>query len=274
VAAPIVACYIVLNEEEYIAPSLESIYDKVDRIIIVEGGNDYAVKAGWCGPDKRSTDRTVEIIADFPDPDHKIELISGAWRDKAEQRNAYAKRLREGDWMLLMDGDEVFFEDGFWRLAALMHKFEIICPGYYPFWNRFDVVATGMWEDFLQVKVVKWHKGYHYVDHNCPSDASGRRITYHRALRTKEKLFAHYAWVKPLDKLRKKAAYYQHQPGSRKLFQKDYIESIFLAWRRGEPIPYTHPFGGGGWKWYRGKHPRPIQRRLDAGEYQWDLGKH
>ncbi len=172
----IVACYIVLNEEEFIQASLESIYDFADRIIIVEGGNDYAVAAGLCGPDKCSTDATVEQIRAFPDPEEKIELLQGEWTDKVEQRNAYARLLRPGDWMLLMDGDEVFFDRGIWRLSALMHEREVIQPRFYLFWNDFMTVGTGVWDAYPQVKVVKWREGYHYRDHNCPCDGDGGLI--------------------------------------------------------------------------------------------------
>ena len=267
----VVACYIILNEEEYIQASLESIYPLADRIVIVEGGNDYAVAAGLCNPDKRSADSTVERIKAFPDPDGKIELIQGAWKDKADQRNAYAERLRTGDWMVLMDGDEVFYEAGLWRLSALMHKHEIIQPGFHLFWNDLETLGTDVWERYPQVKVVRWREGYHYRDHNCPSDGQGRLITAARRPRlVNEPLYAHYAWVKPLAKIRKKAAYYELQPGARERMRRNYVEDVFLAWRR-RPLETvsrfgTHPFGGGGAAPFLGEHPAPIRRRLDAGE--------
>ena len=273
----VAACYIVLNEEEFIQPSLESIYPLADRIIIVEGGNDYAVAAGWCGTDKRSTDATVAKIREFPDPQKKIELIQGAWKDKAEQRNAYAERLEPGDWMLLMDGDEVFFEHGLWRLSALMHSFDVIMPGFYLFWNNFDTVGTGKWEYFSQVKVVRWQEGYHYRDHNCPSDGNDRLITTIPGLKTyrtgTERLYAHYSWTKPVAKLCAKAAYYERQPGAACMMQSAYMDDVFLAWRR-EPRRIerqygTHPFGGGGAAVFEGRHPAPIERRRKAGEFSW-----
>jgi len=272
----VVACYIVLNEEEYIQASLESVYPLADRIVIVEGGNDYAIAAGLCGPDKRSTDATVERIKSFPDPRNKIELIQGAWRNKAEQRQAYAKRLKPDDWMLLMDGDEVFFEAGLWRLSALMHRHEIIMPGFTLFWNNFETVGTGLWDQFPQVKVVRWHEGYHYRDHNCPCDATGRLVSGGKEKRRliAERLYAHYAWVKPLDKLRKKAAYYERQPGAASRIRPRYIDDVFLPWRE-TPLAIaerfgTHPFGGGGFCAFEGEHPEPIRKRLEAGELSWN----
>jgi len=270
----VVACYIVLNEAEFIGPSIESVYPLADRIIIVEGGNDYAVAAGLCGPDRRSTDGTLDAIRAVDDPERKVEIVTGAWRDKAEQRNAYAARLRPGDWMLLMDGDEVFYEAGLWRLSALMHRHEVIIPGFHLFWNDFDTVGTGVWDKFPQVKAVRWRAGYRYRDHNCPCDAQGRPVTRSGGVcRTKEKLYAHYSWVKPIEKLRAKAAYYELQPGASERFRKDYIETVFLPWReRPDEIIRrygTHPFGGGGAEHFKGEHPEPIRRRLAAGRFTW-----
>jgi len=271
----VVACYIVLNEEEFIQASIESVYPLADRIVIVEGGNDYAVAAGLCKPDKRSTDATVERIKALPDPDGKIELIQGAWRDKAEQRNAYAERLKPGDWMLLMDGDEVFYESGLWRVSYFMHHHELIQPQFDLFWNDFHTVARGIWDSFPQIKALKWREGYHYRDHNCPCDKNGNRVTASVRIKTvKERLYAHYSWVRPVEKLRRKAAYYERQPGARERMRPNYIDNVFLAWRR-KPLEITqrlgtHPFGGGTAEVFQGKHPEPIRRRLEAGEFKWD----
>lgn len=271
----VVACYIVLNEEEYIQASIESIYPLADRILIVEGGNDYAVAAGLCGPDKRSTDRTVERVLSAHDPDRKIELLHGAWPNKAAQRREYATRLSPGDWMLLMDGDEVFYEAGLWRLSHLMHRQEIVQPMFDLFWNDFHTLATGPWDGYPQVKVLKWREGYHYRDHNCPSDRTGALVNGPGEKRglTRERLYAHYAWVKPIEKLRKKAAYYERQPGAANRIQPNYIDTVFLAWRE-HPLEITqrfgtHPFGGGGAAVFQGEHPEPIRRRLAAGEFSW-----
>jgi len=270
----VVACYIVLNEEEYIQASIESVYPLADRIDIVEGGNDYAVAAGLCGADKRSADATVERIDSADDPDGKIELVRGAWRDKAEQRQEYAKRLKPDDWMLLMDGDEVFYEFGLWRLSYLMRRQEIVRPMFDLFWNDFQTVGTGVWDRFPQVKVVRWRAGYRYRDHNCPCDSLGKPIVTSKTHGlVRERLYAHYAWVKPIEKLRRKAAYYEHQPGAREHMRKGYIENVFLPWRE-RPLSVveqfgTHPFGGGGAAPFHGEHPEPIRRRLATGEFSW-----
>ncbi len=273
----IVAGYIVLNEEEFIQASLESIYDFVDKIIIVEGGNQYAIKAGWCDESRRSTDSTVERIEAFPDPEQKIELIQGEWDTKVDQRNAYAEKLNHGDWLLLMDGDEVFLDKGIWRLSALMHYYDILMPGFYLFWNNFRTLGTSVWEDFLQVKAVHWKDGFHYVNHNYPSDEKGKSIVhaghYKKWRSSAERLYCHYSWVKPLEKLRVKAEYYRHQKGHPPVIA-NYIDKVFLGWRRDPKMIEkkfgTHLYGAGETAQFMVKHPEAIQKRLNAGEFDWD----
>lgn len=263
---PVVACYIVLNEAEYIQGSLESIYEFADRIVVVEGGNDFAVSAGWCGPDKRSTDGTIELVQNFPDPKGKIKLITGSWTNKSEQRNAYVAELREGDWMLLMDGDELFDERGLWRLSALMHQHDVLCPGFYLFWNNCSTLGIGAWTKYQQMKVVKWHTGYHFgTDHNMPITAEGRRVVdLGNVYRGEEPLYYHYSWVKPLEKLRQKARYYKHQIGD---VSVDYVDDVLLKWRADpQSVLETHPRGGGGlWRPFTGSHPKWIAKQIELG---------
>jgi len=268
------ACYIVLNEVEFIQASIDSIYDFCDRIIIVEGGNEYAVKAGWCGKDKRSNDGTIEAIKDYNDVDNKIELIQGQWKDKIEQRTAYANRLKHGDWMLLMDGDEIFTDEGLWRMSFLMHEYDVILPGFHLFWNNFQTSCRGIWEDFPQMKAVRWKHGYHYRDHTFVADKAGQRLSSRTGLKvgdfSKEKLYCHYSWVKPITKLRAKLDYYKFQPHVPRLVE-NYIDRVFLAWRadpkRIESKYGTHPFGGGRSEIFDQEHPQAIRDRMH--QYTW-----
>jgi len=231
------------------------------------------VGAGMCGPDKRSTDGTIEAVKAVDDPQNKIELITGQWANKEEQRNAYASRLRPGDWMILVDADEVFYEAGLWRLSALMHQHDVISPGFDLFWNDFSTVARGVWDRFPQIKAVKWREGYRYRDHNCPCDKDGALIS-RNVYKTPERLYAHYAWVKPMEKLRQKAAYYERQPGARERFRPQYIDKVFIPWRR-DPARIistfgSHPFGGGTADPFLGRHPEPMARRIRNGELAWE----
>jgi len=272
----VVVCMIACSEEELVAASIESVYPLADRIVVVEGGTAYAVAAGLCDAEGRSLDRTVEEIEGVADPCGKVALLRAPgrpWETKAEQRARYAEELRPGDWMLLMDADEVFSEAGLWRMSALMHGADVVCPGFFLFWNDLGTLGTGRWDDYRQVKAVRWRDGFGYhSDHNCPTDRRGRRVTALRGTRvveTRERLYSHYSWAGKTDeKLHAKCAYYVAQNGAG-LFPPDYFERVFLAWRR-DPRKVenefgTHPYGGGGTVRFTGRHPAPVERLLAQG---------
>ena len=123
------ACYIVFNEEQFLKHSLDSIYNFADEIIIIEG----AVKGWWqyANPDGSSTDATVDIIENFPDPENKIKLIQGKWRDKKQMQNRFLKEAT-GNWILRCAGDEIYFREELMALknfaATHMDAVEIKMP--------------------------------------------------------------------------------------------------------------------------------------------------
>ena len=98
-------CMIVKNEERFLARCLDSVKDVVDEMIIVDTG---------------STDRTVEIAKSYG-----AKVYFHEWKnDFAEARNASLEKAT-GDWILVMDADEVLVPasvEELYRLAATEPK--------------------------------------------------------------------------------------------------------------------------------------------------------
>lgn len=93
----IAANYIVKNEEMFLGQSLESIRNVVDEIVLIDNG---------------STDRTLEVAENFRKTFEKrmvIEQITDL--GFAELRNKNAE-LSDCDIILIVDGDEVHFNNG------------------------------------------------------------------------------------------------------------------------------------------------------------------
>ncbi len=100
----ITASYKVFNDGEFLPFSLASVYPYVDHIDIVEGAVRH--RRDQANDDGSSTDNTLQTIAEFPDPDNKIRLVTGVWESKEEIQ----KKLLEmcsSKWMLYIDADEV-----------------------------------------------------------------------------------------------------------------------------------------------------------------------
>lgn len=99
---------IVFNGDFFLREALDGVYDFAHEIIIIEGADTNSMP--FANPDGSSTDDTLRIIREYPDPRKKIRLIQGQWRDKDEQSNAYMSYVT-GDFIWLLDSDELYQPD-------------------------------------------------------------------------------------------------------------------------------------------------------------------
>ena len=95
-------CMIVKNEEEYLGKCLNSIYDIVDEIIIVDTG---------------STDKTIEIANNFG-----AKVYYFKWnKNFSEARNESLKYATK-DWILILDADDEFYPEDRETLNVLLNS--------------------------------------------------------------------------------------------------------------------------------------------------------
>lgn len=95
-------CMIVKNEEKYLAQCLESVKDLVDEMVIVDTGSD---------------DRTKDIARIFG-----ARVYDLPWNgDFSEARN-FSLSKAEGDWILVLDADEVIAEKDHSIIRELIEK--------------------------------------------------------------------------------------------------------------------------------------------------------
>jgi len=94
----IYGCIITYDDWPLIKDCIESIYNKVDRIIAVDGRY-----ADFPGDYDFSTDGTLEYL----DSLDKVELILLTGVDEVAKRNTYLINCNDGDTILNLDADEV-----------------------------------------------------------------------------------------------------------------------------------------------------------------------
>lgn len=271
VSGKVVGCVIACNEEEFLEVSVDSVAPIVDEWIFVIGGNEYAYKAGMCDNVGRPNDNTLEIAHHLADK-HKGIVIpppGRLWKDKVEMRNQYARMLRPGNWMFMLDGDEVYKPNQLWRVQELMKKYECLIMQFWCFWNDINHVGIGKWDNFPQERVVRWGEGYGYTGKNHLHVGNGNNgLVCHSKptwRNTTERMFYHYSWVRPIEKIQQKREYYKHQSGKN---NDRYLEDIFLKWRQ-DPASVqgnTHPYGGGDIIEFPGTHPWGIQELIKKGK--------
>jgi len=105
-------CYIIENENnEFFKASIKSILDVADEIIIIDGG---------------SIDGTLKYLNSLKDD--RIKIIHKSYEHdyrgaNGKQRNEYLK-WATGDWILVLDADEILNDNGFLLRDYMNSKFD------------------------------------------------------------------------------------------------------------------------------------------------------
>ena len=95
----LVATVITYNDMPLIKSTIESIKDKVDKIIAVDGRyRDFPDTNG-----DYSTDGTLEYLATI----NNVQLVFASGVDEVVKRNKYLEQVHDGDIVLNLDADEV-----------------------------------------------------------------------------------------------------------------------------------------------------------------------
>lgn len=104
----ITAQMIVKNEENFVWYAINSVLEHVDKIIIWDTG---------------STDKTVEIIKTINSPKISFEEKGSVnLQEFAKLRNEMVK-ITDADWLFILDGDEVWSNDGLKEVISLINKY-------------------------------------------------------------------------------------------------------------------------------------------------------
>ncbi len=237
---------IVFNGDTYITEALDGVYDLAHEIIIVEG----AVRGMWEHANGRgsSTDATLQKIAGYPDPDHKITLVTPSpdhrWEDKVEMQNEIAKRVT-GDVYLKLDSDEVWDPRDVARIVKMFEddpELSVVRVGFHHFWTNFETVAVGcpQWESKIP-RFWRWRHGFHHsASFNYFVDANGVPVKSengYKELVVPDKLVYHFGYVQQVEKVRAKLGYYAGRGIERN------VEDRYSNWQPGEE---TQPTTGGG----------------------------
>ncbi len=173
----LVKCLGVHNEEGWIEYNLRNNYDEFDIIRVVEGAVEVRTLST---PDGHSTDKTLQLIREFPDPDNKIELITGDryFKSLEEQKQTFVDYGKEGEWLFIVDCDEFYLEGEIDRVRKAIQKHpkatEII-PTFLHFYRDFFHVRAPHpeWQPQHQ-RIIRYQPGLRYHTHPVATDAKGK----------------------------------------------------------------------------------------------------
>ncbi len=279
---------LILNGQPFIEYNLRQHYWFANKIWIIEGADNRTrdhVDHKFFTDSGHSTDKTVEIINSFPDPEHKITLIQHPnntfWSNGKDEMIAQINNKIEGDFIFEIDVDEFYKREDIEKLINIIKEYPQITSFGIPwrnFWHNFHTIYGLETADTFKVewgfwgwRLFKWLKNEsNWNGHRPPN------VSYHKNQYTKDgRLYNtsndgvawgpahlaprdiytyHYSDLLPKQNLMKSQYYEIPQ----------WYENIFMKWltHKEEVEAYgIYPLGGSGKTMeYDGTHPSEIYR--------------
>ena len=194
------------EEVEYADYAIRSALDQVDYLSIVEGAYYETIKAN---PHKsaRSEDGTLEIIEKYKDHP-KVNIVYANEHSDPQQRNKGLQFLkdRECDWMLIIDGDEVWDH---WSFEELKERLEVADPQIETIKLDINVFVNDFatYTQQTMSRVFRMHPDLTFISDN-ETQYYKNYINWHSPR------FFHYAYVKTLDRFNTKINWWKNRGGS------------------------------------------------------------
>lgn len=273
---------IVFNGDYVLKENLESIYPFAHEIVISEGPVAHYQKQGF----KESTDDTLNIIKNFPDPDRKIKLIQGPWSNKDSMCHAFLKPMT-GDYVWHVDSDEIYKPEDMQKVIEYLEKNKDSCYSMSfklcSFYGGFKRQISGFEETFEVHRIKKIIPGKsRWLTHRPPTmiwPPTGKKcremghVNHNVTDKWGIRIF-HYSFVFPTQVKAKTKYYYDRSP---KGIISNYWDRLFVPWMRAKTDQEKHQVelptrgvhvwlpnrrGEAFTKNFAGKHPEAVEKSI------------
>jgi hypothetical protein len=226
---------IVLNGDFFLKQLLESIYPFAHAICIAEGSVSWFFDNGVYG----SSDDTLKIIREFPDPQKKIRLVSSTYKEKDEQCRAWFDLVpSDTDYIICNDADEIHSPENLERLVKFLETEQPTSVGFKSdsFYGGFERIIGGFEREHSFKRVLKYIPGCVYRTHRQPTlmtmdgkDIEGKDISGNQLYEATGITMWHGSYVSPLA-VYSKIKYYEAAVISNGNCIPNYFEEVFLPW--------------------------------------------
>ena len=231
---------IVFNGDYVLQECLESVYPYATQILIAEGPVRYWQDQGYT----TSTDKTNEILDNFPDPENKITVVHGQFEGKDEECRAYMPHMRDDiDYIWNLDSDEVYKPEDIKKIISILEEEKYTSVGVRScsFYGGFDDFIGGFElakDNFL--RIFKVYPNATWKTHRPPTIIApeGTQVLPDKHLDS-DTLWDkygvqmyHYSYVFPRQ-VREKISYYKAKV-SKENCHPNYYEEIYLPWVKGD----------------------------------------
>lgn len=278
-----IAFGMIVFEGDYVLQEcLEQIYPFATQILISEGPVEYWQRQGRT----TSLDGTNKILDNFSDPENKIKIVHGQFKEKDDQCKAYMQHIQDDiDYIWNLDSDEVFKTDDLKKIIKFLEDEKPTSVGIQScsFYGGFNDYLTGFelnTDNFL--RIFRYVKGSTWLTHRPPTiqypsnlNIVRKHISSDELMRKTGIQMYHYSYVFP-DQVHKKINYYKDSVSKQNCID-DYFNEIYLPWVNGTnekrkeiETKYigVHEFkphvrGECYTKKFTGSHPESIQKNME-----------
>lgn len=229
---------IVFEGDYVLRECLAQVYPFASQILIAEGPVEYWQKRGRT----TSLDQTNEILDSFPDPEKKIRVVHGQFKEKDEQCRAYMSHInRDIDYLWNLDSDEVYKTEDLNKMVRYLSEERPTSVGMTSntFYGGCSRTLTGFelnTDNFL--RIFRYQPGATWKTHRpptiqYPASIDPKHIDSFRLLMDTGVSMYHYSYVFP-DQVFKKIAYYKDSV-SRDNCIDDYFNQVYIPWMLATP---------------------------------------
>lgn len=227
---------IVFNGDFFLKQVLENIYPHAHKICIAEGPVDWWQKQGYT----HSTDDTNTILRTFPDPENKISIVHGQYREKDDQCRAWFSMVPgDTDYVFCTDADEIHPDIP--KIVDFLKKEQPTSVGFKSnsFFGGFDRIIGGFEQEHSFKRILRYEKGCTYRTHRQPTlalngkDIVGKDILGPDLYKATGIEMWHGSYVSPqmvYDKIR----YYEGAVISKGNCIPSYFRDVWMAWVLGD----------------------------------------
>jgi len=231
-----IAFGIIVFEGDYVLKQvLSQVYPFAEQILVAEGPVKYFQNLGR----KTSTDRTNQILENFPDPQKKISIFHGQFAEKDAQCQAYMPYLKPNiDYIWNLDADECYKTKDLEIMLEFLEREKPTSVGVrsLSFYGGFNHTLSGFElkrDNFLRIfRVVP---GVQWKTHRPPtilypanSNISPRHISSEDLWQDTGVQMYHYSYVYPRQVYRK-ISYYKAAVSKSNCID-NYFERIYKPW--------------------------------------------
>jgi hypothetical protein len=234
-----IAVGMIVFEGDYVLKQcLEQLYPHVDQILISEGPVTFWQQRGKT----TSEDSTNEILSNFPDPENKLKVVHGQFKEKDDQSNAYMKLIQEDiDYLWMVDSDETYKTQDILKLKQFLLEEQPTSVGMQScsFFGGFNDYLTGFelnTDNFL--RIFKYVHGSKWLCHrpptmDYPAEIKRKHISSLELFQKTGVQMYHYSYVFPTQVYTKTSYYLTFVQGG---VIQDYFRNVYLRWVRGNSV--------------------------------------